>query len=295
MANVPNKTQNIGHVTHVSWSKNKIHLILSTSNGFILVYKLNTDNDNEHDSGNEVFEQAGELDYAKLNKRYERRDKERAELDLGNEMGADKDNERDEYRGRPWSNYEQFCANEHNNKSRKKGHYNPFVPIYTYQLHKSSCTWSGIIDYSCRYVITLGGGICVDFGVDNGMRSSSGVKGSASSTKYTAGGRTLSKLSSGLYSLTPSPSFHSSSSFSNFSINRLNSTKAKLRGDGDDEDSGIVKNSGTLNLAEFMGDNTLNLSSRPEISSSLLVNENCLCLWDFWSGIAFLREVPVMG
>ncbi|KAF7457345.1 Rne/Rng family ribonuclease [Cryptosporidium felis] len=223
------QNHNLGNVTHVSWSQSKVHLVLSTSNGFVLVYKLNP-NFECPKGGSNGSRNGGKGNSNGSNSAGSLQDEDEMFLSAFAPKGSKDDDPRHHY-----------------SPSSDKRAANPFIPVYIYQVHRSSCTWSRIIDHSCRYVITLGGGI--------GM-SLSGVGG---------GGKEEPPQSGPAVS---SSALHSSSSLlstSNFVINRSGASRGSIAG------------SGTLNLAEFMGDNTLNLSSRTDISASLLANENYGC------------------
>ncbi|KAH8584822.1 large low complexity [Cryptosporidium sp. chipmunk genotype I] len=284
----------LGNITHVNWSPSKIHIIISTSNGFIMVYKLNSSNNYLTDEEDEIF--APPQPFSSPN------------------LPPNSSNNKAESDSPLPSTSNTILISS----SKSTFAPNPFIPIYIFQVHKSNCYWSGIVDHSCRYILTSGNGINFVYNTSNNANNNQGDEFGKSSlsfrnfTKYNSRGERVpviggninitttnnnnnmnmnsnsnntqsqSICSASTHNITNAGSSYSIGGNNNsYSNNGIISESGGGMGSG-----GNIINSGTLNLAEFMGDNTLNLSSKIEISS-VLSDENCLCIWDIWTNLSY--------
>ncbi|OII74765.1 uncharacterized protein cubi_00318 [Cryptosporidium ubiquitum] len=285
----------LGNITHVSWSPSKIHIILSTSNGFIMVYKLNSNNNYLIDQEDEIFLPSSALssssNIGKINSKIN-----------PNNINLNSDSTKNIFLTPLSGNYSSNNYTSSNTNSAS----NPFIPIYIFQVHKSNCYWSCIIDHSCRYFLTSGNGINFVYSSNNHLNDQGEEFGMSLNfgkyTKYNSRGERVPVVGSNIVTTTTTNTNTntntntttniqslSTSAFphtNSININNYNYSNSGIISESIEGLGGSLINSGTLNLAEFMGDNTLNLSSKIEISS-VLSDENCLCIWDIWTNLSY--------
>ncbi|KAL5370569.1 hypothetical protein CPHLJ_1g3240 [Cryptosporidium parvum] len=310
---------NLGNITHVSWSPSKIHIIISTSNGFIMVYKLNSNNNYLSDEEDEIFVPSN----PNINPSQPSSSHNSLQTTSVNNGGVNNSSLSSSSNIiltsssiNAQSTSSSTSSNSNSSLSSKSSSaMNPFIPIYIFQVHKSNCFWSGIIDYSCRYILTSGNGINFVYNTtsinNNSFNNNEGNELGRSSfnfrnyTKFNSRGERI-PIVGGNISVTTTTNNNNnvqSQSISNASTpntaksNSSYSIGGNSYGYLNESEGGIglggtLINSGTLNLAEFMGDNTLNLSSKIEISS-VLSDENCLCIWDIWTNLSY--NLPIIS
>ncbi|KAK6587639.1 hypothetical protein RS030_81443 [Cryptosporidium xiaoi] len=206
----------IGTINSVNWCPAKINIVLSTSNGYILIYRVNKNMDSHvncykydfHDNNsmemNDLIdvESVSVSEYIMNNKSASNDELLQKEIKNTLTDSVYDENVNDKLP------YFDDCGNNSNC---------PFIPQIVFQSHKKDCNWSNIIDYSCRYIITHGNGI--------------------------------------------------NDCYSSYLGKANNST---------------ILNTGTFNLAEFMGENTpFNFTSNINNTNSS-DEKNCFCIWDIW-------------
>ncbi|KAH8740331.1 hypothetical protein FG386_002843 [Cryptosporidium ryanae] len=155
----------IGTINSVNWCPAKVNIILSTSNGYILIYKVNTNIDNHVNCYKHNFNRNVEInDLIDVENKIENNtsgkctfNDELLEKEIKKTILMDslyEENTNNFY----YSSDKLPNTSEHESNSYYN-HNRPFIPIIIFQSHKKESSWSNIIDHSCRYIVTHGNGI----------------------------------------------------------------------------------------------------------------------------------------
>lgn len=289
---------NLGNITHVGWSPSKVHIILSTSNGFIMIYKLNSCGSHHYNdsSGSSPADEEDEIFLSQSTSGSGgSHSVSCANVGISSKpVGGSTDNVNSNSIG--GGNSTLLTSGSGSNP-------NPFVPIFTFQVHKSSCYWSGFIDHACRYILTSGNGINFVYSCDS-SNSNSGIVATGGNVKredFASYSKHNNSRGGGASERTVVPVVGSNinvTTTATSTVGNASTTQHPVSSPSDGQitiggiaagavtSSGTLINKDTLNLAEFMGDNTLNLNSKIEIYS-VLSDENCLCIWDIWTNLCY--------